>query len=273
MTPHRPAPTEPAPAEPAPAAPTELPASAGPFDPAEIPPPTEPPASAEAATPTEPPAPTERPASAERPRALHRAGRTAVAVLALLVAAVSARYFTLDPDTFLADQRTVYLAHLAPLLLHIGGGVTALVAGLPQFLPGLRARRTAVHRWTGRLYVLAAAATGLGGLLIAPHGLHPPLAPLGFTALALLTLTTTALGLHHARHGRVPAHRRWMLRSYALMFTAVTFRLWLLLLTPTPLSPATVYTSGAWASWLLNLAAAELLLRRRPREVERVQFS
>nr|WNW41191.1 DUF2306 domain-containing protein [Streptomyces sp. Li-HN-5-13] len=250
MTPHRPAP-----AEPAPAAPTELPTSAGPFDPAEIPPPTEP------------------PAPAGRPRALHRAGRTAVAVLALLVAAVSARYFTLDPDTFLADQRTVYLAHLAPLLLHIGGGVTALVAGLPQFLPGLRARRPAVHRWTGRLYVLAAAATGLGGLLIAPHGLHPPLAPLGFTALALLTLTTTALGLHHARHGRVPAHRRWMLRSYALMFTAVTFRLWLLLLTPTPLSPATVYTSGAWASWLLNLAAAERLLRRRPREVERVQFS
>jgi uncharacterized membrane protein len=238
--------------------------------------PAELPASAGRSVPAEPAAPAElpTPAPAGRTRALHRAGRTAVAVLALLVAAVSARYFTLDPDTFLADQRTVYLAHLAPLLLHIGGGVTALVAGLPQFLPGLRARRPAVHRWTGRLYVLAATATGLGGLLIAPHGLHPPLAPLGFTALALLTLTTTALGLHHARHRRIPAHRRWMLRSYALMFTAVTFRLWLLMLTPTPLSPATVYTSGAWASWLLNLAAAERLLRgrrRRPEKVERFQ--
>ncbi|MFJ5880680.1 DUF2306 domain-containing protein [Kitasatospora cineracea] len=225
--------------------------------------------------PAEPAAPTELPVPAGRFGVLRRAGRAAVAVSALLVAAVSARYFTLDPDTFLADQRAVYLAHLAPLLLHIGGGVTALVAGLPQFLPGLRARRPAAHRRTGRLYVLAAAATGLGGLLIAPHGLYPPVAPLGFTVLALLTLTTTALGLHHARHGRVPAHRRWMLRSYALMFTAVTFRLWLFLLAPTPLSPAAVYASGAWVSWLVNLAVAERLLRGRrsgPGEVERVQF-
>ncbi len=233
------------------------------------------PAPAEPAAPTGLPAPTEPPAPAGRFGVLHRTGRAAVAVLALLVAAFSARYFTLDPDTFLAEQRTVYLAHLAPLLLHVGGGVTALVVGLPQFLPGLRARRPAVHRWTGRLYVSAAAATGLGGLLIAPHGLHPPFAPLGFTVLALLTLTTTALGLHHARHGRIRAHRRWMLRSYALMFTAATFRLWLLLLALTPLSPATVYASGAWVSWLVNLAVAERLLRGRrsgPRKVERVQF-
>ncbi|RAJ34618.1 putative membrane protein [Kitasatospora sp. SolWspMP-SS2h] len=207
------------------------------------------------------PAAIELPAPAPRYRALRRAGRIAVPTLALLVAAVSARYFTLDPDTFLADQRAVYLAHLTPLLLHVGGGVTALSLGPLQFLPGLRARRPALHRWTGRLYVLAAAATGLGGLLLAPHGLHPPVAPLGFTVLALLTLTTTALGLHHARHRRLAAHRAWMLRSYALMFTAVTFRLWLLLLTPTPLPAAAVYASGAWASWLLNLAVAEKLVR------------
>ncbi|GAA2090323.1 DUF2306 domain-containing protein [Kitasatospora saccharophila] len=208
------------------------------------------------------PAAIELPTAARKSGTLRRAGRISVATLALLVAAVSARYFTLDPDTFLADQRAVYLAHLAPLLLHIGGGVTAISLGLLQFLPGLRARRPALHRWTGRGYVLAAAATGLGGLLIAPHGLYPPVAPLGFTALAVLTLATTALGLHHARHGRIPAHRRWMLRSYALMFTAVTFRLWLLALGPTGLPTAAVYASGAWAAWIVNLAVAERLLRR-----------
>ncbi|MFC8721156.1 DUF2306 domain-containing protein [Kitasatospora sp. NPDC057198] len=208
------------------------------------------------------PGATEVPTAARKSGAPQRAGRIAVATLALLVAAVSARYFTLDPDTFLADQRTVYLAHLAPLLLHIGGGIGALSLGLLQFLPGLRARRPALHRWTGRGYVLAAAATGLGGLLIAPHGLYPPVAPLGFALLAVLTLTTTALGLHHARHGRVPAHHRWMLRSYALMFTAVTFRLWLLALGPTGLPAAAIYASGAWVSWIINLAVAEQLLRR-----------
>ncbi|QKW22692.1 DUF2306 domain-containing protein [Kitasatospora sp. NA04385] len=208
------------------------------------------------------PAALEVPTPARRSGALRRTGRIAVPTLALLIAAVSARYFTLDPDTFLEEQRAVYLAHLAPLLLHIGGGVVALSLGPLQFLSGLRARRPALHRWTGRVYVLAAAAMGLGGLLVAPHGLYPPVAPLGFVLLAVLTLTTTALGLHHARHGRIPAHRRWMLRSYALMFTAVTFRLWLVLLTPTGLPAALVYASGAWISWIINLAVAERLLRR-----------
>ncbi|GLW67988.1 hypothetical protein Kpho02_02870 [Kitasatospora phosalacinea] len=210
------------------------------------------------------PAATELPAAAPTSGALRRAGRIAVPALALLVAAFSARYFTLDPDTFLAEQRTVYLAHLAPLLLHVGGGVLALALGPLQFLPGLRARRPALHRWTGRTYALATAALGVGGLLIAPHGLHPPFSPLGFALLDVLTLTTTALGVHHARHGRVAAHRRWMLRSYALIFTAVTFRLWLVLLSPTGLPASVVYTSGAWASWIVNLAVAEKLLRSTP---------
>ncbi|BAJ32009.1 MULTISPECIES: DUF2306 domain-containing protein [Kitasatospora] len=203
---------------------------------------------------------TERPGPG-KPGALRRAGRIAVPTLALLVAAFSARYFTLDRGSFLEEQRDVYAAHLPVLLLHIGGGVLALSLGPLQFLPRLRARRPAVHRWTGRVYVLAAALTGVGGLLIAPYGLYPPLAPLAFTLLAALVLTTTALGLHHARHARIPAHRAWMLRSYALIFAAVTFRLWLFLLTPTGLPASVVYASGAWACVAINLAAAEKLLR------------
>ncbi|MEV7117070.1 DUF2306 domain-containing protein [Kitasatospora griseola] len=209
--------------------------------------------------PAAPPIPT----AGRKRGALRRAGRIAVPTLALLVAAVSARYFTLDPDTFVPQQRTVYLAHLAPLLLHIGGGIVALVVGLPQFLPGLRARRPAVHRWTGRLYALAALAMGIGGLLIAPRALFPPFSPLGFAALDLLTLTTTALGVARARAGRIAEHRRWMLRSYALMFAAVTFRLWLFVVGLTGLPFGVVYASGAWASWMINLAVAERMLRRR----------
>ncbi|MFJ5921615.1 DUF2306 domain-containing protein [Kitasatospora sp. NPDC092948] len=212
-----------------------------------------------------PVAPPRLPTAERRPQALRRAGRIAVPTLALLVAAASARYFTLDPRTFLPPQRAVYLAHLAPLLLHIGGGVVALVVGLPQFLPGLRARRPSVHRWTGRLYALAALAMGVGGLLMAPLAQYPPVAPLAFAALAVATLTTTALGVARARAGRIVEHRRWMLRSYALMFTAVTFRLWVFGLGLTGLPAGLVYASGAWASWLINLAVAERMLRR-PRQ-------
>lgn len=84
---------------------------------------------------------------------------------------VAARYFTLDPDTFLSQQRAVYLTELAPLLLHVGGGVLALALGPWQFRPRLRTRYPAAHRLIGRVYLLSALAAGLGGLALAPKGL------------------------------------------------------------------------------------------------------
>jgi hypothetical protein len=50
-----------------------------------------------------------------------------------------------------------------------------------------------------------------------------------------------------------------MTRSYALIFTAVTFRAWLGILVASALPFDQVYAVGAWTSWLINLLAAEAL--------------
>ncbi|MFJ5229646.1 DUF2306 domain-containing protein [Kitasatospora sp. NPDC088391] len=199
-----------------------------------------------------------------RPGGLRRAGRIAVPTLALLVSLFSLRYFALDPDYYIDDQRLVYAAHLAPLLLHIGGAVVALSIGPLQFLPGLRARRPAVHRWTGRVYAVSALALSLGGLVLARYAMHPPVAPIGFAVLAVLVLVTTGLGVREARRGRIARHRRWMLRSYALIFAAVTLRIWLPLGAVLGVSDALTYESAAWGSWLVNLAFVEWRMRRTP---------
>ncbi len=174
-------------------------------------------------------------------------------ILATATAGISARYFTLDSKLFLAQQRAVYLAHLTPLLFHISGGILALALGPWQFVPSLRHRHPALHRALGRAYLLSALVAGIGGLLLAPEGLYPPIAPLGFVALGIALLAASALAFVAIRRGDVAAHRIWMLRSYALIFAAVTFRLWLIVLPGFGLPFDQAYRTGAWISWPLNL--------------------
>ncbi len=196
----------------------------------------------------------------------HRKLWLTMTVLALMTASASARYFSLNPQVFMAQQRLTYLANLTPLLLHVAGGTVALTLGPFQFLTGLRGRRPTLHRWLGRLYLLGALAAGIGGLLMARIAFGGPVARIGFAVLALEMLGATALALGAILRRRIPAHREWMTRSYALIFVAVTFRLFLV---PTFLGApfAPVYAADAWLSTIVNLLVAEALIRRarRPR--------
>ncbi|WP_457031907.1 DUF2306 domain-containing protein [Kitasatospora sp. P5_F3] len=194
---------------------------------------------------------------------LRRSGWLTVTFLATAIALLSARYLTLDPETFLPEQRATYLASLAPLTLHVGGAVLALLLGPWQFLPRLRARRPAVHRFVGRVYLVSALATAVGGLLLVPKGLFGPVAPAGFAALGVAVLLTTGAAFGSIRRGRVARHQVWMIRSYALIFTGVTFRLWLTVGAAAGVPFEQAYTSGAWSAWLINLLVAERLITRR----------
>jgi ABC-type spermidine/putrescine transport system permease subunit II len=60
------------------------------------------------------------------------------------------------------------------------------------------------------------------------------------------------------------AHRRWMIRSFALTFAAVTLRLYLPLGFLLPVSFDDAYRVISFLCWVPNLLAAEWLLRRRP---------
>ncbi|MFC9330007.1 DUF2306 domain-containing protein [Kitasatospora sp. NPDC057015] len=207
------------------------------------------------------PRPRARPAT-PAPTALRRAGWITVTVLATAISLLSARYLTLDPDTFLPEQRATYLAHLAPLTLHVGGAVVALLLGPWQFPPRFRSRYPAVHRLIGRIYLVSTLATASGGLWLAPNGLFGPIAPLGFGALGLLVAATSVAAYVTIRRGAVARHQVWMIRSYALIFTGVTFRLWISGFSAAGVPFGQAYESGAWAAWLLDLLVAELVIAR-----------
>ena len=64
--------------------------------------------------------------------------------------------------------------------------------------------------------------------------------------------------------GRIAEHQRWMVRSYALTFAAVTLRLEMpFFFILGGMDYAEVSNYVAWLCWVPNLIIAELYLRRR----------
>src|SRR5688500_18633992 len=88
-----------------------------------------------------------------------------------------------------------FTAAPALFLVHVVGGAVALLAGPWQLMPRLRARRPRLHRATGYAYVTAVAVAGVAGLVMGVTAWGGPAAQLGFTALAIAWLATTAIGL------------------------------------------------------------------------------
>ena len=107
------------------------------------------------------------------------------------------------------------------------------------------------------------AASGLAGLYLAPGGDARATFGIGFITLALVWLYTGAKAYVAIRRGDVAAHRRWMIRNYALTYAAVTLRVEMPLLIVGGLSPVVALNVVSWLCWVPNLLVVEAWLRRR----------
>jgi uncharacterized membrane protein YozB (DUF420 family) len=87
-------------------------------------------------------------------------------------------------------------------------------------------------------------------------------AGLSFVLLTAATASCAIMGVVQARRRRFELHRRWMLRTYVLICSAVVLRLisGAAGLVGVP-SPEHAYVFAAWSSWLLPAAAYEIIER------------
>ena len=106
------------------------------------------------------------------------------------------------------------------LIPHTLCGFVALLAGPLQFSSRLRRRYLKFHRLLGRIYVVAVFAGALTGIALAAG--RPGLPGTSVQATAWIVCTSAAFIT--ARNGRIPQHRQWMARSYAVTFTFVSSR-------------------------------------------------
>jgi len=145
---------------------------------------------------------------------------------------------------------------------HIFLGSLALLTGWTQFNRKLRQEHIRLHRNLGRIYVTACLLSGIAGLYLALFATGGLVASLGFAGLATAWLFTTGKAFLAIRQKRISEHQRWMIRSYALTFAAVTLRLWLPLSGMLQIDFAVAYPVISWLCWVPNLLVAEWLVRK-----------
>jgi uncharacterized membrane protein len=198
-------------------------------------------------------------------RALRLTGLLVMGLLAVGIGLLSLRY-VLPHVPMGAPNVLANLFARPTLAIHAGAASIALIIGPFQFIRTRAGRRPGWHRITGPLYVAACLIAAPAGFVLAIGSSAGPVAAVGFALLSVIWFYVNARGLNAVLRGRYAEHGRWMIRSYALTFAAVTLRIYLPIGGMAFGDFMTFYRIDAWLSWIPNLLIVEAWLRmRRPR--------
>lgn len=199
-------------------------------------------------------------------RGLLAAAAAAVLVASLLLIVQTARYFSFDfRFAFLLERPFVTADRVwsACFYLHIAGGMVCLATSPLLLWNGFSGQRPGLHRALGRVHAIAALGwVGPTGLYMAPFAKGGIAGQLGFLSLGLWFVATSVFGILAIRRGDVGTHVVWMIRSYALILSALTFRSLHRGLHAVGVEPTANYVASTWASLVLAILAGELLGRR-----------
>ncbi len=148
------------------------------------------------------------------------------------------------------------------LLLHITGGMVALLTAPWQFFTGLTGKRMNVHRYTGRIFLGGVTAGVIGATYLAFTTTFGWAFGFGILGLAAAWASTTAMAYYAIRRGQVEIHKEWMVRAYVVTFAFVTFRVFSDYGFTSRLKPTNdLSITLTWASWVVPLFITELILQ------------
>lgn len=155
--------------------------------------------------------------------------------------------------------------YMTMFYFHIFFGAVALISGVTQFRFTLRKFNS--HRMIGKIYVFAVLFSGLGGLYISIYANTGLTAQMGFSMLAIAWLTTTYLAYSAIRNKNIATHQKWIFRSMALTFAAITLRLLIPTVLISGISFEVAYPVIAWACWIPNLIVNEVFVLSKQKKV------
>lgn len=148
--------------------------------------------------------------------------------------------------------------------IHIAAGAICIGTALIQFSRYILKKTKAIHRWTGRLYVFVVLFLG------APTGLYMSFFAKDsfwernlFMFMAVFWFITTLYGLTTILKKNVLGHSIWMIRSYSMAMTAVTFRIYHLAFYLLGWDHLENYEISLWISVIGNMLFAEWIIYRR----------
>lgn len=153
-----------------------------------------------------------------------------------------------------------------PVVAHIVGSTVFLLVGALQFVPSLRRRRW--HRRSGRIVAPAGLVSAASGLWMAVAYDLPANSGAALLLIRAVLAPAMAGAIVYAvlavRRGDVRTHSAWMTRAYAIGLGAGTQVLTILPWVAVFGEPGeAAYTALMAAGWAINLAVAEVVIRRR----------
>ena len=122
-----------------------------------------------------------------------------------------------------------------------------------------------LHQKSGKIYIFLilffSAPSGIYMGWFANGGFF---SKLSFVLLGIFWWISTFKAYQLAREKKFELHKKWMWRSFALTLSAITLRIWKLLIVyffqPNPMD---VYQIVAWLGWIPNILLIELLIRKK----------
>ena len=176
-------------------------------------------------------------------------------------------YFSFQKHFSFIQERSFLFSdpvYNASFYVHICAGVICILTALVQFSRYILKRSKAIHRWSGKLYVVVVLFLG------APTGLYMSFFAKGhfwerclFLFMAATWFITTFYGLNSIRKNNLLLHKIWMIRSYAMTMTAVTFRIYHVIFFMLGWHHLENYELSLWISVLGNMLAAEYIIYRK----------
>lgn len=192
-----------------------------------------------------------------------------VIAFSLLLVYNTLPYFSFSGDfSFIEERGFLFKNGLyhACFYIHIFAGAVCILAALVQFSRYILKRSKTIHRWSGRLYVFVVLFLG------APTGFYMAFFAKGsfgervlFMFMAIFWFITTYYGLSTILKKNVLAHKIWMVRSYAMAMTAVTFRIYHIVFYMLNWGHLENYELSLWISVVGNMLFAEFIIYRQSR--------
>ncbi len=176
-------------------------------------------------------------------------------------------YFDFSPQfSFIKERILLYSDPIwkTSFYIHIGAGIFCILTAIIQFSSYILRKQSQIHVVSGKIYVFVVLLIG------APSGLYMSFFAKGelaerglFIFMAVAWFISTYKGFNAAVARKFIAHRGWMVRSYALALTAVTFRVYHILFYLGETDHIYNYKISLWLSVVGNLLIAELIIYRK----------
>jgi len=190
-----------------------------------------------------------------------------VAGFSLLLIYNTLPYFSFSKDfSFIEERNFLFKSSFynTCFYMHIAAGSLCIGAALIQFSRYILKKSKAIHRFSGKIYVFVVLFLG------APTGLFMSFFAKGsfwerslFMFMAGWWFITTLYGLTTIHKRNIIAHKVWMIRSYSMAMTAVTFRVYHIVFYLMGWGHLENYELSLWISVIGNMLFAEYIIYRQ----------